>query len=141
MATYTVTTSNWNSTAFWSGIFESASGHTLDFSGLGAGFTLDSNAFTGIITMSDGATTFTVGEAGVTGTDANFGGTTQLDYFTTISGTQGDDTADGTSADDVLDGNAGDDLFWGGDGADTFYGNSGEDWLIGQAGDDLAYGG
>lgn len=141
MATYTVTASNWNSSAFWAGISESTTGHTLDFSSLGVAFNVEINEVSGIITISDGTTIFTVGEAGVAGTDANFGGTTLLDYFTTISGTQGQDIVGGTSGNDVLDGNSGDDILWGNDGDDTLYGNGGADTLDGDAGNDLIYGG
>ena len=141
MATYIVTTSNWNSAAFWSGISETATGHTLDFSGLGVGYRVDVNSFTGIITISDGVASFTVGEAGVTGTNANFGGTTLLDYFTTIEGTQDADYVFGTDSNDVLDGNAGNDSLYGQLGDDTLYGNGGADVLDGNEGSDLVYGG
>ena len=141
MATYIVTTSNWNSAAFWSGISETATGHTLDFSGLGVGYRVDVNSFTGIITISDGVASFTVGEAGVTGTNANFGGTTLLDYFTTIEGTQDADYVFGTDSNDVLDGNAGNDSLYGQLGDDTLYGNGGADVLDGNEGSDLIYGG
>ena len=141
MAIYTVTTANWNDPLFWSAISETTSGHELDFSGLGTTFSLDVHQVNGIITISDGVTTFTVGEAGVTGTDANFGGTTLLDFFTSISGVQGQDIVDGTSGNDVLDGNSGDDTLLGADGDDTLYGNGGADILSGGGGNDLAYGG
>lgn len=141
MATYVVNSTNWNSASFWAGIVESGGGHTLDFSGLGIGFSVIVDQGNGIITLSDGATTFTVGEAGVSGVDVNLGGTTQLDYFTTISGAQGDDTVTGTSGDDVLDGNSGADSLAGNDGADTVYGNGGADTLDGGAGNDRIHAG
>jgi Ca2+-binding RTX toxin-like protein len=141
MATYVVNSTNWNSASFWAGIVESGGGHTLDFSGLGIGFSVIVDQGTGIITLSDGATTFTVGEAGVSGVDVNLGGTTQLDYFTTISGAQGGDTVTGTSGDDVLDGNSGADSLAGNDGADTVYGNGGADTLDGGAGNDRIHAG
>lgn len=49
MATYTVTTSNWNSPAFWSGVSEGAGGHELDFSGLGSDYTVEHDVFSGQI--------------------------------------------------------------------------------------------
>ncbi|MGJ8605509.1 MAG: Hint domain-containing protein [Marivita sp.] len=141
MATYTVTTLNWTSGSFWASVSESSTGHTLDFSGLDPSFTVQVNQATGIITLSDGSTTFTVGEAGVSGADANLGGATLLDYFTSISGVQGADTVSGTAGADVLDGNSGADSLSGDAGADTIYGNGGADTLVGNAGTDLIYGG
>lgn len=141
MTTYVVTAANWNDPLFWQAINEPASGHALDFSGLGAAFSLDVIQSTGTITISDGTTTFTVGEAGVTGVDANFGGTTLLDFFTSISGVQGQDIMIGTASADVLDGNAGDDILIGEGGNDTIYGNGGADTLDGIGGDDQIYGG
>lgn len=141
MTTYVVTTSNWNDPLFWASLNETVGGHELDFSGLGAAFSVDVDQASGIITISDGVTPFTVGESGVAGTDANFGGTTLLDFFTTISGAQGDDTVNGTIGNDTLDGNSGDDSVVGDTGADTIFGNGGADTLDGGIGDDEIFAG
>ena len=141
MTTYVITASNWNQIAFWAAIAETVPGHTLDFSGLGPGFSTHVDQVSGIITISDGVTSFTVGETGVTGTDATLGGTTLLDYFTTISGAQGNDRVSGSAADEVLDGNAGNDRMDGAGGNDTLYGNGGADQLDGGDGNDLVHGG
>lgn len=141
MATYFVTTGNWNSIAFWSGITQTSSGHTLDFSGLDATYSVTLDQSTGVVTIVNGATTFTIGEAGVTGVSVNFGGTTLLDYFTTISGAQSGDRVTGTALNEVLDGNSGDDRMEGLGGNDTLYGNAGADQLDGGDGADVIYGG
>ena len=69
------------------------------------------------------------------------GGTTLLDFFTSISGVQGQDIVDGTSGNDVLDGNSGDDTLLGADGDDTLYGNAERISCPVAAVNDLAYGG
>ena len=141
MATYIITTSNWNSIAFWSAITQTGAGHTLDFSGLGTGFTVIVDQGTGIVTLSDGATTFTVGEAGLSGVDANLGGATLLDYFTVITGSQGNDTVMGAGSGDLIAGNGGADWIYGNGGADTLSGNDGEDVVYGGDGNDSITGG
>jgi len=150
MTTYVVTPSNWNTAAFWQSISETTAGHTLDFSALGPGFTLQFDQTTGLIVLSDGATSFSVGEPGATGTDANLGGTTQLDFFTDVVGTQGEDIFVGTSSsdtviggngNDTLEGNAGDDSVDGGEGDDLVLGGSGNDEVRGGLGADTLRGG
>ncbi|MDX5402824.1 MAG: hypothetical protein LPK02_11570, partial [Rhodobacterales bacterium] len=141
MAVYAVTASNWNVVGFWAAIDETTSGHTLDFSALGADFFVSVDQSTGIITIIHGSTEFTIGEAGVTGTDANLGGTTLLDVFTSIIGAQGQDSVVGSSAHDMFMGNAGNDHFQGEGGDDTIFGNDGSDHLVGMGGADLIYGG
>jgi len=163
VATVTITSANWNSAAFWAGVSETAPGHILSFSALGPSFTVVVDHATGIITISDGVTTFTIGESGVAGTDANLGGTTLLDYFNVNYGSSGADTFDadatpgaitiyGNSGDDSLvassgtygdslQGNAGDDTVVGYGGNDTLYGQSGDDWLNGGADNDVLFGG
>ncbi len=141
MTVYVVTTENWDSAAFWSGISEGAAGHGLDFSALPPGYSVDVDAATGVITISDGSDSFTVGEAGVTGTDANLGGGTQLDYFMVAYGGGGGDVLDGTARGDVMDGEDGADTIDGGIGNDTIDGGGGGDSLIGGEGDDRITGG
>lgn len=141
MAIYIVTASNWNSAAFWSGITETGTGHTLDFSALDATYSVSVNQTTGVVTIVNGFDGYTVGEAGVTGVNANFGGTTLLDYFTTISGAQSGDQVTGSAEDELLDGNSGDDRMEGMAGNDTFYGNGGADQMDGGDGADILYGG
>ena len=64
MASYLVTTTNWNSSSFWSGIAETSEGHSLDFSGLPSSYSVDFDEAAEVVTISDGTTTFTVGEPG-----------------------------------------------------------------------------
>ena len=146
MAIYTITTANWNDTSFWSSINESASGHTLDFSALPSNYSV-TTSLSGIITITDGTTTFTIGESGVGGTNANFASGTLLDYFTTLIGSEGDDSLTGTGTgtgdtiyggggDDFIDASAADDTVYGGDGNDTITGGSGSDEIYGEGGDD-----
>ena len=78
MATYLVTTSNWNSPAFWSGISHGTSGHSLDFSTLPANFTVVYDTDTNSLALTDGSTTFIIGDVGFSGSpDATLGGTTE----------------------------------------------------------------
>lgn len=130
MAIYAVTPLNWNSAAFWSGISETTTGHELDFSGLTSGFRVDVGTASGTITLTDGSTTFTVGDASTSGTDATFGGTTLLSYFDTIGGGDGVDTLNGSDGDDLLIGGPGSDEISGGLGADSLIGGSGDDRFI-----------
>ncbi|PYG33079.1 hemolysin type calcium-binding protein [Pelagimonas varians] len=130
MATYTVTLSNWNSASFWSGINEGSGGHTLDFSGLGSGYTVEFDVQSGSITLSDGTDTYIVGDASSGGgADAYLDGGTQLEYFSNIVGTEGNDTLVSSSGDDTLDG---------GGGSDTFVVGTGNETIIGgETGDDM----
>ncbi|EBA07743.1 Hint domain-containing protein [Sagittula stellata] len=130
MATYVVTTSNWNQPSFWSGI-SAASGDTLDLSALGAAYSVDVDLATNMVTISDGVTTFSIGDAGSTGTDAQLG-SGSVDFFDGQFGTAGDDTLDGGAGNDSLNGQAGDDSITGGTGDDTLIGGAGDDQLFGQ---------
>ncbi|SMX30133.1 Hemolysin, plasmid [Pelagimonas phthalicica] len=122
MATYTVTTSNWNSPAFWSGVSEGADGHELDFSGLGSDYTVEHDVFSGQITISDGTTTFVIGDFTAGASDAYLGGTTLLTYFDTVSGSEGDDTLVSSTGSDTLEGGGGSDTFVVGNGNETIIG-------------------
>ncbi|MCR9108951.1 Hint domain-containing protein [Marivita sp. XM-24bin2] len=127
MATYFVTSSNWNSSAFWSGINQSSSGHTLDFTGLASNFTIDFNADTGLVSISDGISTFLIGDATYGGSaDAFLGGTTSWDFFTYLRLNSGENTVVTGSAADLITGDAGDDLINSGDGNDSIYGGTGD---------------
>jgi Ca2+-binding RTX toxin-like protein len=128
MAAYAITTANWNDPAFWASINVSSAGHTLDFSALPSNFTVITN-LSGIITITDGTTVFTIGEAGVGGQSANFGGSTLLDYFTTLTSGAGTDTINGSSGNDPIAG--GNDTITGGSGAGTFDGDAGDDFAFG----------
>lgn len=141
MTVYVVTTENWDSAAFWSGVSEGSAGHALDFTALPPGYTVETDAATGVITISDGTSTYTVGESGVGGTDANLGAGTQLDYFTMAYGGGGGDTLEGTARGDVMDGEGGSDTIDGGLGNDTIDGGGGGDSLFGGDGDDSISGG
>ena len=141
--TYTITPANWNNVAFWSAINDSSYFQELDFSALGPGYSVDYDLATGIITISDGATTFTVGESGVTGTDANMGAQTLMENFTILRGTQGDDVLDvtGTSWFSTLYGGDGNDTLLGGTGFDSLVGGAGNDYISGGSGDGYFLGG
>lgn len=132
---------NWNSPAFWSGINEGGSGHTLDFSALSGAYTVSVEVVGGTITRFDGSTTFTVGQAGYGGTaDVLLGGTTLLSYFENLDGSDGDDTLRGGGAEDAFSGGLGDDSVVGNAGSDTLDGGSGNDSLVGGGGDDALHG-
>ncbi|WP_152475432.1 Hint domain-containing protein [Roseovarius sp. THAF9] len=149
MSTYTVTIANWNDAAFWAAISETAGGHTLDFSALPANYAVDIDKATGRIILTDGTTTFTVGEAGFGGvSDASLGGTTLLDYFETLTFGDGDHTVTGDasfetitsgSGTDSIDGGGGDDSIDAGGGDDTVDGGQGNDLIQGGDGNDLLF--
>ncbi|WP_390914860.1 Hint domain-containing protein [Pseudosulfitobacter sp. SM2401] len=151
MATYTVTTSNWNDPAFWAAISQSGPGHTLDFSALPSNFDVDFWPDGDRIVIGNGTSNFTIGDSDNGGSsDAQMGGTTQLEYFTTVISSQGNDMNDGGSnsdtligegGQDTLSGNGGNDYIEGGDGNDRLSGGSGDDTLHGGSGDDTLYGG
>ncbi len=148
MATYFVTASNWNSVSFWSGIDQSAAGHVLDFSGLDANYTVDVDTTSGVITIAQGTTTYSISDSTTSsaGHDATLGGSTQLGFFSSQLGGSGADTLKGSSGDDALDGGAGDDMLVGhsgddtitlGGGQDSASGGDGVDVVVGVDGDDL----
>lgn len=151
MAIYSVTTSNWNSPAFWSGINQGVSGHTLDFSALGGGFTVNYDTDTNSVTISDGAASFVIGDQDFAGTaDATLGGTTIWDYFTTLvfaggghyiaAGFNGEIITTGAGHDTIY-ANGGADSIEAGDGNNVVYGGSGNDTVVSGAGTDQIYGG
>lgn len=159
MTDFVVTTSNWNDPNFWSAITETAPGHSLFFNSLPGAFTVNFDASLNQIVISDGTSTFTVGDSDAApGADATLGGTTDLDFFTNVVGTDGssgfavngatpvddtivsgaeDDTISGGEGNDSLDGGAGDDLILGGAGNDTILGQDGNDTIVASEGDDL----
>ncbi len=142
MATYSVTTTNWNSAAFWSAINESAVGHTLDFSGLPSSYTVVLDEAAGTVTLSDGFSSFVVGDSGSTASvDATMGGSTSLTFFDDIQGNGGADVIDSGTGDDTVDGSGGDDDISSGDGADFVTGGTGADTIDGGDGDDTLIGG
>ena len=136
MTTYVVTTSNWNDPFFWSSISESGPGHTLDFSALSSNFSINFDADGNTTALSDGTTTFTIGEPGTGGTDANLGGTSDWSFFNTVFGSQGDDTQFGGTGLDVLSSERGDDSLFGGGDNDTLNAGTGNDYLEGGDGND-----
>ncbi|MFK7752888.1 MAG: Hint domain-containing protein [Sedimentitalea sp.] len=150
MATYIVTTTNWNDPSFWSAISEAGPGHTLDFSALPSTYSVDFWPDNDQIIIDDGATTYVIGDSDDPGAqNIKMGNPTQLEYFTTVIGTQGDDTVGSGSSDstiqggdgnDTLIGNDGKDNLEGGDGNDELYGGRGDDQLSGGAGDDILQG-
>ncbi|MHA7827167.1 MAG: Hint domain-containing protein [Roseovarius sp.] len=157
MTAYIVTVGNWNDPLFWQSVDETSTGHTLDFSGLGAAFDVVTDQTTGIITISDGSTVFTVGEAGAAGTDANLGGTTDLGFFDNVIGSGGSDNLNGSAGNETITGGFGDDTISAGDGDDVITGDVRDDapvsvingdfsnaetgWTIGGAGSNFVYSG
>ena len=149
MTTYTITTSNWNSSGFWSSVSETGSGHVLDFSGLPSNFYVTVDSFSGFIDISDGSTTFRIKDASYSGPrDAQLGGSTEFDQFSIVGG-QGwndfygdttDDTFTGAGDDDYAEGGSGNDSLSGEGGSDTLYGGSGDDTIRGGAGNDTIQG-
>ncbi|MCC1495146.1 calcium-binding protein, partial [Cognatishimia sp. F0-27] len=127
MTVYLIDPSNWNDANFWNTIAESADGHVLDFSGLPSSFQLSMVSNTGKLSISDGTTTFVVGDASASGpVDAQLGLPTEFEYFSIV----------GASGNDTFTGSSGSENFSGSDGNDSFYGNSGNDTLSGGDGDD-----
>lgn len=150
MATYIVTTSNWNSAAFWASVAVSEGGHTLDFSGLGPTFAVRYHEADSQITITNGNQTFVIGENGSSGNDATLGPGTMMSFFSSIITSGGADTISGGDGNDVLSGGDGnDDLFgdaendtiFGGNGDDQIFGGTGLDTLIGGDGADTIFGG
>ncbi|AUC53025.1 hypothetical protein CDO87_07365 [Sagittula sp. P11] len=128
MATYVVTTSNWNQPGFWSAI-DASNGDTLDLSALGAAYSFDFDGATSVMTISDGVTSFTIGNAGSAGTDAQLGSGVVGDFDAQI-GTAGDDSFDlGDESQNVSGGDGNDTIFAGG-GADTLDGGADADLLM-----------
>lgn len=137
MATYTVTALNWNSASFWNSISEGTSGHTLDFSGLGSGFSVSHISGAGELVISDGTTTYTVGDIWYTGTsDAQLGGSTQFEAFTTMLLPDGSDYYAGSDRDETIDLGGGADTVFTSDGTDTVTGIDGDDFVNLGAGDE-----
>ena len=85
MAVVTVTQLNWNDPFFWASISETSGGHKLDLSTLPSNFDVSADKATGTVTLTDGATTFTVGEAGYGGSsDATLGGGTGTTLYNIV---------------------------------------------------------
>ncbi len=142
MSTYVVTTSNWNDTAFWAAISESGPGHTLDFSALPSGFTVDFWPDGSHLVINDGTSEFAINDSdGTFKSDVTLGGTTQLEYFTVLYGSHGDDVMDGGGNDDTLVGGDGSDTLSGDSGNDDLSGGGGADRIRGDAGNDTLSGG
>ncbi len=130
MAIYTITTTNWNDPAFWSAIIEAAAGHTLDFSSLTSTYNVSISDNNTII-ISDGVTTFTVGDSTTaTAVDATLGGTTEFEFFDPVLLSAGDDTVYGDTGDETID------L---GNGANHYYDGAGSDRVTGGTGNDSFY--
>ncbi len=150
MAIYTVTTSNWNSAAFWSGINESTTGHTLDLNALTASYSVTLDKSTGLLTISDGGSSFTIGDNGYGGTaDATLGGSTDWAFFTildledsvnTVTGDGQSEIIDVGDANNVVDAGSGNDTVTTGIGDNTIYSGDGADMITSQGGDDNIYG-
>lgn len=155
---YFVTTSNYNDPAFWSAISESSAGHTLDFSALPSGWSVDYSAASTVLRLFDGSVWHTVGEAGDPATDYTFGAGTQFSYFSGLTGSDsgdsilggdGDDTILTGLGNDVADGGAGNDFIdartsavtsdtlTGGTGNDTIYAGNGTNVVDAGDGDDF----
>ena len=151
MSSYSVTTLNWNDAMFWSTVSAAGpgGGDLLDFSALPSNYSVDIHYSTGELTISDGTTTFTVGDLIAPGSyDAGLDGTTQFSYFDILHRTAGDDTVVGSfsgeeihcevGADDIQSKGGDDTVFGdaGDDDNDILQDNDGDDTLLGDAGDD-----
>ena len=135
MTVFTVTSSNWNSVAFWSGISVSSPGHTLDFSGLPSTYAIDFWPANNEIIIRFGGAAFTIGDSDHSATpDATMAGSSQLEFFTVVRDSDADGILDGGADDDSILGFGGDDTLSGHDGADTIHGGSGAD-VVGGGGD------
>ncbi|MFK7755099.1 MAG: calcium-binding protein, partial [Sedimentitalea sp.] len=151
MTTYTVTTSNWNNVAFWNAINESGSGHELNFVSLPSTYSVTTDADSGVMAVSDGATIFTVSDSSFGGlSDVVLGGSTELAFFTVFTSGAGnddiqlgagDDQATGNAGEDTIDGGAGNDTLVGFTGNDSLYGDADNDSIVGGSGDDRLDGG
>lgn len=143
MTVYYVTTSNWNSAAFWSSVNTSSAGHTLDFSGLGSTYSISFDPTNRLIDISNGATTFTITDSSYGGPpqDASTGGSTVFTHFTHLVGTTGDDWWWGSNAAETVEGGPGNDTLMGWYGNDSISGGDGDDLIQGQYGNDTVDGG
>jgi Ca2+-binding RTX toxin-like protein len=144
MTIYTVTTANWNDPAFWSSINEGTSGHTLDFSALPSGYTVDFWPDGNEIYIYFGNTVFIIADSaspGAATADVTLVGSTLIEYFTDVRGGQDYDLLDGSGNDEVLSGEGGDDDVFGGAGNDVIDGGAGNDRIDGGDGNDTLIGG
>ena len=132
MTTYTVTAASYNSSAFWSAISESTSGHVLDLTGLPSSFVVSVQQDINEIWIADGSFVYKIGEAG-SGANFTLGAPTDMDFFTEVR--VGDSPAWllGSSENETLLSGAGNDTIEGGDGADDINGGAGDDTLDGGA--------
>ncbi|WP_417209591.1 Hint domain-containing protein [Antarctobacter sp.] len=130
MATYSVTSFNWNSASFWNGISQNRAGHTLDFSSLGSGYSVNYNTVAGVLQISNGSTTYTVGDRFFSGTsDADLGGRTQFEFFTTVRLPDGSDFYTGSDRSENIDLGGGSDTIFTSGGTDTVTGIDGDDFV------------
>lgn len=135
MAVYTVTSANWNSATFWGGIAVSEGGHTLDFSGLPATFSVNFDAINNVLVISDGSSSFTIADsASSSGADAVLGGDGLWEHFDTLILNDGDNTVTAGSGDEWVEAGSGNDTIFYGEGADTVYGGAGNDVIDDTAG-------
>ncbi|KIN71487.1 Hint domain-containing protein [Sulfitobacter guttiformis] len=135
MTTYTVTTANYNSAAFWSSISVSSSGHVLDFTGLPSSFFVSVQPDNNLIWIWNGSAWSSIGEAG-SGSNFNLGAPTELHYFTELR--VGNSTAEllGSSANETLVSGAGNDTIEGGSGNDSIQSGGGNDSIDAGVGND-----
>jgi Ca2+-binding RTX toxin-like protein len=116
---------------------------TLDFSGLGAGITIDISSTTSNVQIAAGLLHLTLSSA--TGVE-NVIGTAYVDDITgnsranTLTGNDGDDTIDGAGGNDTIDGGDGADTLYGGTLDDLIFGGAGDDSIFGEDGDDILWG-
>ena len=139
MATYVVTTSNWNSPAFWSGLTP-FNGDTLDLSALPSTYSFTFFREMNRLIFSDGTTSFSVGPSGDTGADAQLG-SGEVHFFDVIVGTEGADTIVHGSENQSIYAGGGNDRIEAGGGADEVHGGAGNDYLDSGGGTDTLYGG
>jgi len=139
MPNIVVTLDTWNSAAFWSAI-DATDNSALDLSALGDGISVSFDHLTDVMTLSDGNTSFTVGGADASGTDATLNSGHMHDFDQMVLPGNDDDISFGGD-EQVLSGGAGDDTLSASGGDDTLKGGSGDDSLVGGRGDDLIKGG
>ncbi len=105
--------------------------------GLPSNFDIDLWSDSDLLFIGDGTSEFIIDDSDAgAASDAQMGGTTQLEYFTTIRGSQGGDVIDGNANGDTISGNDGNGTLSGNGGDDSITGDSGNDNLAGRSGDD-----
>jgi len=137
MAIFSVTTSNWNSPSFWASILLNTSENTLDMSALPGAFTVSTSIEAGLLTLSNGSSSFSIADASYSGSsDAVLGGTSLFSQFDSFLSPAGGGTIFGGSASENIQGSDNGDTLHGGRGDDTLNAGDGRNFIIGGDGND-----